>query len=286
MKLLSFELGGRARFGAVAGDSVVDLTGQFGTLRAALEAGAIDRLRDFVARAKPETPLSDLRYLPQIPDPEKIICVGVNYANRDAEYEKGFEAPRYPSVFPRFPRSFVGHRENLLRPPESAQLDYEGEIAIVIGKAGRRIAEAAAESHIAGLTCLNEGTIRDWVRHGKFNVTQGKNWDASGAIGPWLVTADEFSGFDDLRVTTRVNGELRQDDTTANLIFPFRYLIHYISTWTTLRPGDVIATGTPVGAGARSDPPRFLKPGDVVEIEVSGVGTLSNTVAEELGKSR
>ena len=150
-----------------------------------------------------------------------------------------------------------------------------------IGKAGRRIPEDRAEGYIAGLTCLNEGTIRDWVRHGKFNVTQGKNWDASGAIGPWMSTADEFRGFDDVRVVTRVNGEVRQDDTTANLIFPFRFLVHYISTWTTLRPGDVIATGTPVGAGVRFDPPRFLKPGDVVEIEVSGVGTLSNTIADE-----
>lgn len=282
MKLLSFEHGGRARFGAVSGAGIVDLTEKFASLRAALAADAIDRLRDWVAQAKPQTPLSEVKYLPPIPDPEKIICVGVNYANRDAEYEKGFEAPKYPSVFPRFPASFVGHREHLLRPPESSQLDYEGEIAIVIGKTGRRIAEAAAESYIAGLTCLNEGTIRDWVRHGKFNVTQGKNWDASGANGPWMVTADEFDGYDNLRVTTRVNGEVRQDDTTANLMFSFRFLIHYISTWTTLRPGDVIATGTPVGAGARFDPPRFLKPGDVVEVAVSGVGTLSNVVADEV----
>jgi 5-carboxymethyl-2-hydroxymuconate isomerase len=128
---------------------------------------------------------------------------------------------------------------------------------------------------------MNEGTIRDWTRHGKFNVTQGKNWDASGAMGPWLVTADEFRDFASLRVTTRVNGEVRQDDTTANLLFPFRYLLRYISTWTTLKPGDVISTGTPVGSGARFDPPRYLKPGDTVEVEVSGVGTLSNTVADE-----
>ena len=168
-----------------------------------------------------------------------------------------------------------------MRPPESLQLDYEGEIAIVIGRQGRRIAEADAESHIAGVTCMNEGTIRDWLRHGKFNVTQGKNFERSGACGPWMVTADEFNGFGDVRVTTRINGEVRQDDTTANLMFPFRHLIRYISTWTTLKPGDVIATGTPVGAGVRFDPPKFLKAGDVVEVEVSGVGTLSNTVANE-----
>jgi 5-carboxymethyl-2-hydroxymuconate isomerase len=161
------------------------------------------------------------------------------------------------------------------------QLDYEGEIAIVIGKAGRRIAPADALSHIAGLTCLNEGTIRDWVRHGKFNVTQGKNWDASGAIGPWLVTADEFDDMGALTVTTRVNGERRQHDTTARLMFPFARLISYLSTWTTLVPGDVIATGTPTGAGVRFDPPKFLAAGDVVEVEVGGVGVLRNVVADE-----
>ena len=184
-------------------------------------------------------------------------------------------------MFPRFPESFVGHGQPLLRPPESEQLDYEGEIALVIGKAGRRIAAADAWSHVAGLTCLNEGTIRDWLRHGKFNVTQGKNWDASGSMGPWLVTADEFDPRAPLTVTTRVNGEIRQHDTTANLMFPFDELIRYISTWTTLQPGDVISTGTPIGAGVRFTPPRFLKPGDVVEVEVSGIGTLSNPVADE-----
>lgn len=281
MKLLSFSAAGQQRFGAVTEAGIVDLTEKFASLRAALEANTLARVREHAASAAPEFPLSEIRFLPPVPLPEKIICVGVNYARRDTEYGKGFEAPKYPSVFPRFPRSFVGHREPLLRPPESDQLDYEGEIAIIIGKAGRRIPEHQAEGHIAGLTCLNEGTIRDWVRHGKFNVTQGKNWDASGAIGPWMTTADAFTGYDNLRISTRVNGEMRQDDTTGNLMFPFRFLIHYISTWTTLRPGDVIATGTPVGAGVRFAPPRFLEPGDVVEIEVSGVGTLSNTVADE-----
>ena len=281
MRLLSFEAAGKRRFGAVAGGGVVDLTGEFASLREALAAGGLGRLREAAATARPQLALDEIRFLPPVPAPEKIICVGVNYGNRNEEYRDGSAPPKYPSVFPRFPGSFVGHRQPLLRPPESVQLDYEGEIAIVIGKAGRRVAEGDAEQHIAGLTCLNEGTIRDWTRHGKFNVTQGKNWDASGAIGPWLVTADEFAGYDRLRVTTRVNGEVRQDDTTANLIFPFRYLIHYISIWTTLQPGDVIATGTPVGAGVRFDPPRFLAPGDVVEVEVAGIGTLSNTVADE-----
>jgi 2-keto-4-pentenoate hydratase/2-oxohepta-3-ene-1,7-dioic acid hydratase in catechol pathway len=283
MKLLSFRHDGRERFGAVAGDGIVDLTDRLGhpTLRQALAGANLQLARELASTARPDYAMADIEFRIPVPDPDKIICVGVNYGNRNAEYKDGTGQPRWPSIFPRFARSFVGHGQGLVRPPESAQLDYEGEIAIVIGKAGRRIAEAQAESHIAGLTCMNEGTIRDWTKHGKFNVTQGKNWDATGAIGPWLVTADEFAGFDALRVQTRVNGEKRQDDTTANLLFPFRYLLHYISTWTTLVPGDIIATGTPIGAGIRFDPPRFLKAGDRVEVEVCGVGVLANPVIDE-----
>ena len=274
MKLLSYEIGGKTRFGALVGDGVVDLGGQYPSLREALG-------KPLKPKATPDHRLTDIAFLPPVLDPEKIICVGVNYGNRNAEYKDGSDLPKYPSIFVRFPGSLVGHGRAIQRPAESAQLDYEGEIALVIGKPGRRIAEAEAESHIAGLTCCNEGTIRDWTKHGKFNVTQGKSWEASGSIGPWLVTADEFRGYDDLTVTTRVNGEQRQHDTTANLMFPFRKLIAYISTWTALKPGDVIVTGTPVGAGIRFTPPKYLVPGDNVEVEVSGVGTLSNTIADE-----
>jgi len=274
MKLLSYEIGGKARFGALVGDGVADLGDQYPSLREALG-------KPLKPKSVPDHQLADIAFLPPIPFPEKIICVGVNYGNRNAEYKDGSELPKYPSIFVRFPGSLVGHRREILRPAESPQLDYEGEIALVIGKGGRRIPEAEAESHIAGLTCCNEGTIRDWTKHGKFNVTQGKSWEASGSIGPWMVTADEFRGFDDITVTTRVNGERRQHDTTANLMFPFRKLIAYISTWTALVPGDVIVTGTPVGAGIRFSPPKFLVPGDTVEVEVSGVGTLSNTIADE-----
>lgn len=285
MKLLSFERAGRAGYGCMAGDGVIDLThalgGGAGSLRDALAADAIPRLRDIAAGRTPDLSLDDIHWVPPVPLPEKIICVGVNYAHRNEEYKDGTAPPKYPSVFPRFPRSFVGHGNPLIRPKESQQLDYEGEIAIVIGKAGRRIAIEDAESHIAGLTCLNEGSIRDWIFHGKFNVTQGKNFDASGSIGPWMVTADEFDGYDNLTVTTRVNGEVRQHDSTARLMFPFRYLIHYISLWTTLQPGDIISTGTPIGSGIRFDPPRYLKPGDVVEVEVPGIGVLRNTIADE-----
>ena len=274
MKLLSYEIGGKARFGALVGDGVADLGDQYPSLREALG-------KPLKARATPDHDLADIAFLPPILDPEKIICVGVNYGNRNAEYKDGSDLPKYPSIFVRFPGSLVGHRRAIHRPAESAQLDYEGEIALVVGKPGRRIPEAEAESHIAGLTCCNEGTIRDWTKHGKFNVTQGKSWEASGSIGPWLVTADEFRSYDDITVTTRVNGEQRQHDTTANLMFPFRKLIAYVSTWTALKIGDVIVTGTPVGAGIRFTPPKFLVPGDSVEVEVSGVGTLSNTIADE-----
>ncbi|OZI34702.1 2-hydroxyhepta-2,4-diene-1,7-dioate isomerase [Bordetella genomosp. 10] len=288
MKWLSFEYRGRERFGLLRGeDEIVDLSEQgHASLRAAIAAQALPELARRAAGAgntESGSPLrlSDVRLLPPIPAPEKIICVGVNYGNRNEEYKDGSAPPAYPSVFPRFPGSFVGHGEPLLRPRVSRQLDYEGEIALIIGKRGRHIAAADAWSHVAGLTCCNEGTVRDWVRHGKFNVTQGKNFDRSGAMGPWMASADEFDPAAPLTVTTRVNGEQRQHDTTANLMFPFAELIRYISIWTTLEPGDVISTGTPVGAGVRFDPPRFLEPGDVVEVEVPGIGTLSNTVADE-----
>lgn len=282
MKIATFEIEGGERFGAVRIDGVVDLTGPSGagSLKEVLAQGALGSLAQSAAAAcAADYALDDVRLLPPIPTPGKIICVGVNYSHRNEEYKDGSAPPQYPSVFPRFPSSLVGHGQPLIRPvQESSQLDYEGEIAIVIGKRGRRIDEADAENHIAGLTCMNEGTVRDWLRHGKFNVTQGKNFDHSGAIGPWMVTADEFDGFDNLEVITRVNGEERQRDTTANLLFPFRFLVHYISRWTTLEPGDIIATGTPIGAGVRFDPPRFLDTGDVVEVEVPGIGILRNEV--------
>ncbi len=286
MKLLSYRTDAGASFGAIASDGgIVDLRPRLGAdftdLHDLITFGDITKKLDGIQNAASDYALDDVTFLPPIARPDKIFCIGVNYMNRNEEYRDASEAPKYPSIFMRTPGSLVGHGASLVRPPESPQLDYEGEIVIVIGRAGRRIAREDAYAHIAGLTCMNEGTIRDWVRHGKFNVTQGKNFAASGAVGPWIVTADEFSGYDDLRVTTRVNGEVRQNDTTASLAFPFDYLISYISTFTTLAPGDVIATGTPTGAGARFDPPRYLVPGDVVEVEVQGVGTLRNAVVDE-----
>ena len=226
-------------------------------------------------------PLSAVTFLPPMTHPGKIICVGVNFPDRNEEYKDGNAAPSNPSLFVRFPSSFTGHNQPLIRPPESHQLDYEGEIAIIIGKAGRRIPEANALRHIGALSLCNEGTLRDWVRHAKFNVTQGKNFERSGALGPWLVPFTDEKQIANIRLTTRVNGELRQDDRTSRMIFSFRKIINYISTFTTLDPGDVIVTGTPAGAGARLDPPQWLKPGDVVEVEAEGLGALRNTIEDE-----
>ncbi len=283
MKLASFQTDNRRSYGAVTTSGVIDI-GQLpetpSTLHAALIELNTEQLAALVENRSPDYALDDITYAPPVTDPEKIICIGVNYVNRNEEYDDT-ALPPYPSVFLRTPGSLVGHLQPIVRPPESKQFDYEGEIAIIIGKSGRRIPQDSATSHIAGLTVLQEGSVRDWMRHGKFNVTQGKNFDRSGAIGPWMVTADEFDNYDNLTVTTRINGEQRQHDTTANLLFSFPYLISYLSTFMRLKPGDIISTGTPTGAGARFDPPRFLVPGDDVEVEVPGVGRLKNYVVDE-----
>lgn len=284
-RIVTFAINGSPRYGAVTDRGIVDLSARwardFPTLREVIAAGALTRLAEDAARLAADHPLDAVTWLPPIPAPEKIICIGVNYPDRNAEYKDGSDAPKYPSMFLRTPRSFVGHETPLVRPKASAQLDYEGELALVIGKAGRHIAEAAALDHIAAITLCNEGTIRDWVRHAKFNVTQGKNFDSTGSLGPWLVPYASEAEIADVRLTTRVNGEIRQDDRTSRLIFGFRYLINYISTFTTLVPGDVIVTGTPTGAGARFDPPRYLQPGDVIEVEAENVGVLRNSVIDE-----
>jgi 2-keto-4-pentenoate hydratase/2-oxohepta-3-ene-1,7-dioic acid hydratase in catechol pathway len=239
------------------------------------------KLAEDAAKRSPDHALDAISWQPPIPSPEKIICIGVNYPDRNAEYKDGQDAPPFMSLFPRFPRSFTGHGQPLIRPPESPQLDYEGEIAVIIGKGGRRIPEGEALSHIAALTLCNEGTIRDWVRHAKFNVTQGKNWDRSGAMGPWAVPFTDPAQITDVALETRVNGELRQQDRTGRMLFPVARQIAYISTFTTLVPGDIIVTGTPTGAGARFDPPVWLKPGDVIEVSAEGIGTLRNEIADE-----
>lgn len=277
-RFVSYTTGQACGWGHLDGDIITDLTAHFPTMRAAIEAGALAALTQTNG---PKITLDQLDLTIPITNPEKILCVGVNFPDRNAEYKDGQDAPPFMSLFPRFPRSFTGAGQPLIRPPESPQLDYEGEVVIIIGKPGRRIAEADAYDHIAALSLANEGTIRDWVRHAKFNVTQGKNWDNSGSIGPFVTLFSDPTQLDDITLETRVNGELRQQDRTSRMIFSFRKIVAYISTFTTLVPGDVILCGTPTGAGARFDPPIWLKPGDVVDITATGLGTLSNTIADE-----
>jgi 2-keto-4-pentenoate hydratase/2-oxohepta-3-ene-1,7-dioic acid hydratase in catechol pathway len=284
MRFASFSVAGRPHYGVVADAGMIALDGQFPQWRSLRDVIAAEGL-DALAAAAQGQPVSHAHgtfcWEIPVPDPEKIICVGVNFPDRNAEYRDGQEAPPNMSLFIRFARSFVGHEVPLTRPPETPQLDYEGEIAVVIGKGGRRIAQDQALDHIAALTLCNEGTLRDWVRHAKFNVTQGKNWDGSGAMGPWLVPFERPEQISDVALETRVNGEIRQQDRTGRMLFPVARQIAYISTFTTLVPGDIIVTGTPTGAGARRDPPVWLVPGDEIVVEAEGIGVLRNGVRDE-----
>lgn len=283
-RFLSFRHRGRPGWGLACDGGIVDLGARDGRpdLGRVIADGDLLRLADAAGGWSPDIALDEVSFDIPVRAPEKIICVGVNYPDRNAEYRDGQEPPAFPSLFVRFPRSFTGHGQPLVRPPESHQLDYEGEVALVIGRPGRRIAEDVALDHVAGLTLCNEGTIRDWVRHGKFNVTQGKNFDRSGAMGPWLVPLRSAAQLADIRLTTRVNGRTRQDDRTGRMVFSFARIISYVSTFTTLAPGDILVCGTPSGAGARSEPPVWLQPGDIVEVEADGLGILSNGVADEV----
>ena len=284
MKFISFTYENKNSFGVVKEDTVIDLTQYIDgvtDLREAIRKDKLNELSEMASLTETGISLEKVRYLPTITNPEKIICIGVNYLDRNAEYKDDSELPKYPSVFMRTRESLVGHKEDILDPPESSQLDYEGEIVLIVGKDGRRIPTEQAKTHIAGMTIMNEGSIRDYLRHAKFNVTQGKNFAKSGSIGPWMVTSDELDPFSSLEIKTKVNGELRQNDNTNNLMFSFEYLVSYLSTFYHLKAGDIIATGTPNGAGARFDPPKYLTAGDVVEVEVSGIGSLKNGVITE-----
>jgi 2-keto-4-pentenoate hydratase/2-oxohepta-3-ene-1,7-dioic acid hydratase in catechol pathway len=284
VKLLNFRAEGRESFGTLGSRGIMDLgarlRGGATDIASFMRLGLLGPARSLARMDAADYTLDDVRLLTPAGRGVRYFCIGVNYPDRNEEYKDGSERPKYPSIFMRSHTSFAAPGDPIVRPRESEQLDYEGEIVIVIGHGGRRISESNAMSHVFGYACANEGSVRDWLRHSKFNVTQGKNFDRSGSIGPYLVTADEV-GAEPMRVTTRVNGEVRQDDTSDRMIFKMPYLIHYISTFCTLEPGDVILTGTPSGAGARFDPPRYLKPGDKVDVEVSRVGLLSNTVVDD-----
>jgi 2-keto-4-pentenoate hydratase/2-oxohepta-3-ene-1,7-dioic acid hydratase in catechol pathway len=281
MRLASYALRGRPSFGAVVGDAIVDLRPRlhrFQNLSEVFRAKALDQAKAACDGVRPDVPLAEVELLPPLAAPEKILCIGINYANRGQDYNVT-NNPKYPSMFYRAPNSLVGSGQHLVRPKISEQLDYEGEIAIVIGHDCKHVAKDRALETIAGLTLCNEGTIRDWTRHGQFNVTQGKNFDATGAIGPWIET--DFDLSKPLHLIVRKNGEVTQEDTTASMIFSLTDIIAYTTSFMTLKAGDVICTGTPVKKTGKSDPPVWLKPGDTIEVESPEIGMLRNSVVDE-----
>jgi len=279
MKFLSYSHQGQASWGLATDTGVVSLSSaNYPTLRSALAAGMLDKL-GAAAQGQPDTcSLDQITYLPVITDPGKIICIGHNYEEHRVETER--DKTENPTVFLRVADSQTGHLQPLLMPPESDHFDYEGEIAVVIGKGGRRIARDQAWEHVAGYSAYNDGSVRDWQRH-TTQFTPGKNFVGTGAFGPILVTRGEIADGEELSLTTRLNGQVMQHATTAMLIFPIPRLIEYVSTFTTLAPGDVIVSGTPGGVGARRQPPVWMKEGDLVEIEVSRIGVLRNRVERE-----
>lgn len=283
MMLLSFYDGAQIRYGAVIGDGVVDLTSRLGAkysgLRNLLEAGAVAEAGKAIEGAKADRPLAGLKFALPIPDAGKIMCAGRNYRAYHEVIEDG-SAPKYPSIFGRFLSSFAPHGETLERPKVSEQLDYEGELVAIIGKRARHVSQADALSYVGGYTVMNEGTVRDWGKMGTQNLPS-KNFYRAGSIGPWMVTADEIADPMKLHITTRRNGEVVQDGGTELMIFDVKYLIAHISQFTWLEPGDMIATGSPGGSIVESKAPKWLAAGDVVEVEVSSVGTLGNKVVNE-----
>lgn len=282
MKLLSFKHDGKASYGVVAGDGVIDLGRRLGdryaSLRYALNPAALSEITKICGSAKADYALKAIEFLPVIPNPDKIICIGRNYGEHIKEGNR--EAPEKPMLFPRYPSSHVGHLQALVRPFVSTSFDYEGEIACVIGREARHVSASKALDYVAGYTCFDDGSVRDWQRHTE-QVMAGKIFWRSGAIGPWMVTADEIPDPSKLVLTTRVNGQQVQHSGADKMIFDIPYLIEYISTIIDLQPGDIIATGTPEGIGLRKKPPLFLKEGDTLEIEISGIGVLRNPVVDE-----
>lgn len=280
MKLASFTIDGRHAYGIVTDAGIVDLSRRFPdlpTLRNFIAAGGPAQAGPLAGEA-PDHRLEDIRFAPVIPNPDKIICVGLNY--RDHVEETGRTVTEHPVLFARFAGSQVGHGEPMLKPRESEQFDFEGELAVVIGKEGRRIAQADALAHVAGYACYNDGSVRDWQRH-TAQFMPGKTFAGTGGFGPWLVTADEIADPSMLTLTTRLNGQTVQQTTTDLMINPIPELIAYCSTILPLLPGDVIVSGTPAGVGARRTPPLWMRPGDTVEVEISGIGVLRNPIAAD-----
>jgi len=280
MRLMSFKRDGRESFGIATDQGVIDAGRRLQgarTLRDALLADSLPALSR-LASEKPDFQLQDVELLPPVAASCKLLCIGINYVPHMKEM--GRERPEYPVVFVRFADSIVGHGQPMIRPSDSVQFDYEGELAVVIGRRARRVTRAAALDYVAGYACFNDGSVRDYQRHSQ-QFTPGKNFHASGSFGPWLVTADEVPDPSKLRLTTRLNGEVVQDESVGELCFDVAQLIEYCSKWARLEPGDVIVTGTPGGVGAGRKPPLWMKAGDTVEVEISKLGVLRNPIADE-----
>lgn len=278
MKLLSFAAGGKDLFGAVIGDGVITLNELVGrpSLAAALAAGGVEALRQAAQGVAPDRKLTEIEFRPVIPQPNKILCAGVNYRAHAAEVSR--ELPKQPSMFIRFTDTLVGHGGEMIRPKLSDNFDYEGELALIIGKAGRHVPPERALDHVAGYTIFVDGSVRDYQ---KFSVTSGKNWPGTGPLGPWLVTTDEIPDPSKLTLTTRLNGREVQHSDTDKLIYSIPQIVSFCSDFTALSPGDVIATGTPEGVGHGRKPPLWMKPGDVLEVEITGIGVLRSQIVDE-----
>ncbi len=280
MKLASYIVDGKPSFGAVSGDGLVTLNDKFGgkyaTLRDALAGNALEEMKRAAQGAKPDHNIADIRFLPVIPNPEKILCVGINYRSHAAEH--GGEAPALPNIFTRFADTLVEHEGEMIRPSISTHFDFEGELALVIGRGGRYIKAENALGHIAGYTCFCDGSVRDFT---KYSLIASKNFPGTGPAGPWMVTADEIPDPSKLVLKTRLNGQEMQKSGIDMLIHDIPAIIAFCSKFTRLSPGDIIATGTPDGIGAKRNPPVWMKAGDVLEVEISGIGTLRNRIADE-----
>jgi 2-keto-4-pentenoate hydratase/2-oxohepta-3-ene-1,7-dioic acid hydratase in catechol pathway len=282
MKLTSYRVRDRASYGIVTGEGVIDagrhLGERYPTLRAALAGNALPELKKLAGSGEINHKLADISFLPVIPDPEKILCVGINYAAHVKE--TGREMPTKVMIFTRFANTQVGHNQPMLKPKVSDRYDFEGELAVIIGKHGRYVSEQGALGYVAGYACYNDGSIRDWQRH-TTQFTPGKNFPGTGAFGPWMVTTDEIPDPSTLTLTTRLNGKVMQQSGTDDLIFSVQHCIAYCSSFTYLEPGDVIITGTPGGVGNYREPPIFMKAGDKIEVDITGIGTLVNPIADE-----
>ena len=274
MRLASYVADGRECYGVVTGDGIV--TAGHGSLRDALAADRLEAIRKDASGKQPDHKLSGIRFLPVIPNPHKILCAGVNY--RDHAAEVGRELPKQPSLFIRFTDTLVGHVGEMVRPKLSDNFDYEGELTMVIGKGGRHIPMERALDHVAGYTIMVDGSVRDYQ---KFSVTSGKNWPGTGPLGPWMVTTDEIPDPSRLTLTTRLNGQQVQHSGTDKLIYSCQQIVSFCSDFTMLHPGDVIATGTPEGVGHGRKPPLWMKAGDVLEVEISKIGTLRAWIVDE-----